>query len=562
MMRPFTILICTAFMALGASSRLRLAQNDSLVAGDSFYKVVITADAFPLARRGGLPNNLWTNAGVNLGAGIPVRTTIYTNMGVGSTHTAINAALSACPSNQVVQVTNGTFDFSGNRIEITSNGKTLRGTADASGMPTTFFTNCDLRIGSDLGPAENWATEITSLNILSGLTEGSTSIVCLASLDTDFAVGDVFMIDQTDDGTLVKDCSVDWAHRPNRAYCQVLRITGKDLATLTFEPPLLGTYWDVALRDPEAVGWSVSTGGTVLQSGIENIDVDINEVGNGLVIGRASSCWAKNLRMTGWPTSGGLSAIRIMWATGITVENCIFHDGPTASSSAYAVYPSPATFCLIQNNIFTNVGLGIPLINAVGSVIAYNVGLPPYPYDPSTWLAEYFFPHGGHNHHVLWEGNWIPNIFFDQVFNGNNSDCGFIRNRIIGYASGKTSDTTPVQLEAETDNITVLGNCLGYTGYHTTLSSTNSQVAAYIYGIQSSCTGTILTNNWNVVSNGIPAGETLNGAMTRDSYAFNSKPSRFGALAWPPFGPVASYTNTVSYTNLPAGYRLANGAWP
>src|SRR5262245_41337615 len=45
--------------------------------------------------------------------GIPNRTVIFTNMPPGSSRSALQAALYACPSNQVVQLQAGTYDLSG-----------------------------------------------------------------------------------------------------------------------------------------------------------------------------------------------------------------------------------------------------------------------------------------------------------------------------------------------------------------------------------------------------------------------------------------------------------------
>lgn len=525
------------------------------------------AELYPTSLRGGLPGNLFTNAGANLGAGIPNRTTIFATHNPGDSAATINSSIGSCPSNQVVFLNAGTYDFSGGRIEIESgdDGVTVRGTTNAAGYPTTLFQNCTMRVGSDLGPAEDWATEVTAINITAGLSEGSTTITLASAPGTDFAVGDVFFIDQTDDGTTVKDGGVEFAHRPGRAYQHMLHIVSKSGNDITFEPPLLGRHWSVASRDPEAVGFSVKVGGTVRNSGFENIDFDQGSAGGlyGLVIGRAYSCWAKNIRYTGWTTSGGAAGIRTMFDVSSTVTECIAYDGPTASSSSYAIYPSPSSYGLIIHNAMTNVGLGIPMISGVGMVIAYNVGVPPYPYSPDSFLAEFFFPHGGHSHHCLYEGNWVPNIYLDAIFGGNNSAIGIVGNRLPGAGTTESGNLTPITLEVDMDDIVIIGNTLGVNGTQSVYTDgTVGAGGSGILDIDSSAAGEIIRNNYDTVNDGFQSGTEIGSDTMRDSYIYSSKPDFFGDRPWPPYPPTLASAGATTYTNIPAGYRLIYGEWP
>src|SRR5256885_12970969 len=67
----------------------------------------------------------------------------------------------------------------------------------------------------------DWSSDVCSSDL-------STSITLASSPNSDFAVGDVFMIDQLYDGTKVKNSSVTFAHRPNRAYCVIVQCRSEE----------------------------------------------------------------------------------------------------------------------------------------------------------------------------------------------------------------------------------------------------------------------------------------------------------------------------------------------
>ena len=71
----------------------------------------------------------WSMAGLNSVGGISNRTTIYRTLSPsgGDDTAAIQAALNACPSNQVVQLTAGVFGITGNGLNFSTSNCTLRG---------------------------------------------------------------------------------------------------------------------------------------------------------------------------------------------------------------------------------------------------------------------------------------------------------------------------------------------------------------------------------------------------------------------------------------------------
>jgi len=222
----------------------------------------------------------WYQAGVP--GGIPTVTTIYTTFSPGASAAQINTALNSCPSNSVVFLNAGTYDLGGSEITIKTDGVVLRGATTAAGFPATILNNTDIRMARCQWPSAGGWSNVKPIGVASGLTEGSTSMTLASSPNTDFKVGDVFMIDQADDGTSVKTSSVTWAHRPSRSYCVVAQCTSISGNTIGFQPPLVGEYWNLS-KSPQAFGWSSLYGATLKRAGLENVDVIPNGAGLGVL---------------------------------------------------------------------------------------------------------------------------------------------------------------------------------------------------------------------------------------------------------------------------------------
>lgn len=524
-----------------------------------------SADIYPLSRRSGLPSSLWTSAGV--ADAWPRVSTVYTNLSPGVSGTQINAAIAACPSNEIVHLNAGTYNLSAT-INLTKNGVVLRGATNASGFPTTILSNVLLRTSSFYYPSGGnggWgATNISVRTITNSITEGSSNLICSAALNNDFLIGDVIMLDQLDEGINVfNDTQDDTFVRNNRSYGQAVRIVATNVNVITIDPPLVGTYWDTN-RTIHAVGWSTSLGRTAQRIGVENLKIVEGSQGDyyTLRMGPIYGSWVRNVNMI----ADNAAAIRLSYAVHCEVMHSVFRDSTGDGSGTYAVLPAVVSFCRVEDNIFTNLSLAIPCHSAVGCSFSYNYGTGPYPYSTAYWFAEYMFPHGGHTHHTLWEGNWLDGpIEFDDVFFNNNSDNGIVRNRLLGWATGKTLNTKTIVIGeipgsggvGNHRNTTIIGNLLGANNYHTLYSQ--------LVGIQPECTGTIRTNNFNTVNDAVNPAETMAGGQTiLDSYTYAIKPAWFGDRPWPPFQVTSpgSGTNTQSYTNIPAGYRSAFNADP
>ena len=516
-------------------------------------------DAFQSMRRDGLTGAIWQDAGVP--GGVLTNQTIYTNVPLLTTTADLETVMNNCPSNQVIQLTNGVYnltDASG-RLELTKSGVIIRGRTDANGNPTTTISDVTVWLGS-WGGSNPWPFDSlgASINVNSGLTPGSVSITLASAPNSGFAVGDVFMIDQNDDASKVFNSTVSLVRRTGRNYNFMAMITNITGNTIGFTPPLVGNYWASA-QDPEAFGWSATAGSTYHSIGLENVIVTNGTSSEAMIgIGRAYGCWLRNVKVTGFNAHSRAVQFR-------SCVNCEMRDSEvskqlgTVDNDSYAHYMVGASYCAVENNIFTNLALACPSVNAVGCVWSYNVTFGPSVYSPPEWNPEYFFPHGGHGFMNLFEGNWLFGpIFLDDVFFGNNSQNGIIRNRIAGWLNGKTSDCKAFIFGVDNGGNhatnTVLGNIMGYTGFHTTYAS--------LYSIDAGVTGSIVTNNYNVVDGGVNSGETMGTDTMLNSYRYASKPSWFADEQWPPF-PISNIsTNVLYYTNIPAGFRSFNGFFP
>lgn len=521
------------------------------------------ADSYPTSLRTISPGNVWTNVGCIKDPDSV--TTIFVVMGTGSTASQINTQIGLCPSNQVVLLTNGTFSSLGGDIVLNKNGVVLRGMTNSSGFPITILSGGKIFVaktgtGSISGlhypsPSED---TINSQNISSGLSAGSTSITLSSSANSDFAVGDLFCIDQNDDNSNVWDASTGLFHRSDRSYVVVRRCTSKSGATLGFEPPLVGAYWNSGL-DPEAWGWSSYLGATLLSAGVEDIKFTGSSSENMVQAGPIYDCWIRNLWITVGSSIPGSARIRLAYSCQSTISKCIIPDSPAGSSSSYAMYPTVDSYIDISHNAITNYQLWLPTIALSTSFIGYNVGIGPFNGTDPNFLYEYVFPHGGHDHDNLYEGNWIGAGFYaDAIFSGNSGNSGLVRNRIRGWDSGKTGNRVPITLESNMVNYVFLGNVLGAEEFHTSYSQ--------IYNFHATVSGTIRTNNYNTVDNGVNSAETqAGGNSTANSYRYTSRPAMWGdtECVWPPYGPESTQgTNTLAYTNVPAGYRIYYGVWP
>ena len=195
----------------------------------------------------------WSSAGVS--GGIASRTTIYQTLeastyGSGSSDasSAINSALSSCPSGEVVLLSSGTFEIA-NTIHIPSN-VTLRGSGPQSTILNMTGTGVGILFGGNEPPYGTAATSSSNaVGISSGYTQGSSSIALSGSL-SGVAAGSLLWLSETNDSSVPVtsyggggDCTwCDNGLGGSRNLGQIVRVTSVSGNTVGIDPPMNTTY--------------------------------------------------------------------------------------------------------------------------------------------------------------------------------------------------------------------------------------------------------------------------------------------------------------------------------
>ena len=187
----------------------------------------------------------WSQAGVS--GGIPSRTTVCSTLSPGVSADQITAAISNCPSGQVVKLNPGTYNLSGGIVFDNKSNVTLRG----AGPDQTFLIfnggNGCMGLWADVcikNGGKSSDNPGTVANWTSGYAKGSTSITL--STTSGLSVGDMLVLDQLDDPSDTGDvwvcqslaCATEGgaAGRPGRAQMQFVKVTGVNGSTVSFTP--------------------------------------------------------------------------------------------------------------------------------------------------------------------------------------------------------------------------------------------------------------------------------------------------------------------------------------
>ena len=258
----------------------------------------------------------WSQAGVV--GGVPARTTVCATLNPGATATQINAAITACPSGQVVSLTAGTYSISDDGVVMKS-GVTLRGAgADKTLLvfsTTNYCSNLSAAIcfsgtndwsgGASTQPgaanAADWtggygqgSTEITLSNVgSSGITVGQYIYLDQAN---DTAPGaDFFVCDET-----MASCSLEGGNGGRvingvlRSQVQIVKVTAVAGSTYTITPGLYSPNWR-ASQSPGA-WWPTAP---IQNAGLEDLSVDATSSGGqmNVAIYNANNDWVRGVRL-------------------------------------------------------------------------------------------------------------------------------------------------------------------------------------------------------------------------------------------------------------------------
>lgn len=580
---------------------------------------IIPADRVPGGPTPGLP---W-NGIVGIPGGIPNRTTIFANVrnapynakgdDVTDDTAAIQSAINACPSNQVVYVPTGTY-LTTATLQLTT-GVTVRGdgpgatTIDSHGSGQQVFAMGD---NSPDAPYINYPERtygrplITPVNITSGTSLGSSNITVATA--TGIAVGQMVNIDVLNDtnGFLAPspigiDGFQTGAARDvaaTRCLGQVCLVVGLSGNVLTIDPPLM---WYMT-NSPMAVTFARR----ITMAGIENMTLNDNNQGSQVMVSLASVsyCWVKNVE-TEWSDRGHISFDA---SARCEVRDGYMHDSYTHQAggfeaTSYLNYHSSGI--LFENNIIRRLHAGLFPNSGGGNVIAYNFITNQFDSSATTWMFNDIECHSAHPMMNLFEGNVMTGVSGDGIW-GTSSHFTFLRNYISaqnGYnapsAEGSRGPETAPFTRQTQNNVAmgisgfatnkywnIVGNVLGssvvsgsgQSAFYMTIppatQSAGQGTGIYMFMLGYQGAGDIcgcavgdnnvpwltLINhgNWDAVSSSQLWSNNISDFTIPSSYYLSSKPTFFGSLPWPPINP----TQVPQQICIPAQARFYSSYLP
>jgi len=534
-----------------------------------------------------IPSSRRINWEPGIPGGIPVRNTIFANVkdaaygakgdGVTDDTAAIRAAVSACPAGQVVYIPAGRYLLT-STINVTK-GITVRGDGMyatvllAKGANTRFFY---VKSG---GHDWNFGTS-TAIPLTGGLQKGSTSITVGVN-PTEWAVGDIVVIDQLNDGVDVTPagyngdaCNYCSRGSGTRNMGQLVQVTSVNSTSFTFEPPLYMSY------SQSLVPQALESKDMIRYMGFENLQItNVNPTMVGVsqlldFVGCAF-WWVKDCLLA----KADNYLLKAHNTYRGEVRGTTFRNAYNPGTSGYGpdhgygmLYSYVNTACLFENNVLHDLHVAIATQGpSSGHVIAYNFVTNTWSVDLSVTQPDIVF-HSAHAHMVLVEGNNLMKINADNM-NGSSGYNTLYRNRIRNKQGNENYLVNAVELMAHQYYYTVVGNVLGTPGferYYETEGVDRSEYGTpsiYRFGYYSASDeaaagndarvkGTILRHgNWDSVTTangGIVWDASISDHVIPTSLYLTGKPSWWGSGAWPPFGPDL----TPRQSTLPAQQRF------
>ncbi len=553
---------------------------------------IFPADALP-------PAGTWESAGVE--GGIPVRETVCADVtqapynadrtGGSNASSAIQRALDACPTGQVVRVPAGTYRI-GTTLQI-RRSITLRGAG-----PTTIFqvnTGSAINIGN-LGPWPPPKANADYYMTLSGAATRGNTTVNVANT-SEIEIGKMIMIDETDDPDLV------WTknNSPGRYRASMHMVESKTATSVTFRPALPITY----SRTPRLSRFP----DMVRDAGIEHIKF-VGVSGNPdqfIQIFSSWNVWVSDCEFTDMPDK----TVVIGWSGHVELRRNYLHDQSNGGSNSEGLdLFADVNWSLVVDNAC--VAAGFPQINigdgganpfysgGFGNVIAYNYCVDAYYTDPPTSTDAGKMPtdistnHSPHSQYNLIEGNYMGKFGVD-AYHGSGSHTVVFRNAITGASRWQhVSNRTAVQIDRRNLHYSIVGNVLGLSTGRVTMeyATRSGWSGSTIYRLGFPDIGndgfsgtfpptalahsdggprdlfverttaamgtTLIEGNWTSASE--HQDWSGSAATIPDSLYLRAKPSWFGTLAWPPVDPASPRSGDP--TIIPAGYRVIRGSEP
>lgn len=541
---------------------------------------------------------------IGIPGGVPYRTNVFQVIPAGVSLATLQAALNICPSNGVVQLTNGTYNISGTLTipdYVTLRGKgrgltILNGAGGGAGC-VKFGT------GTESGDANG-----TVRTLVSGFQKDSTNVV-LSSV-SGLAVGQLMVMDELNQTVIVPYVTIsgtygtaNWVSRSSgtRALGQTVEIQAINGSTVTFWPPM---YWTLQTNlTPQAIAFSANG----KWSGAEDLTVKGNNTGYHAMFQLQTTkyCWVKRCEIDYCDKNW----VDLLYETyRCEIADNYFHDAYAHSGGSdfeeciNVAYKSCAN--LVENNILLR-GHAHVLVNwgSSGNVISYNYSDWVFDSNASGGARVLMYDlcgnHGAHPMMNLFEGN-ICNQLHDDSYWGSSSHNTLLRNWCMGDSSifqpytGRSAWLTnsaehatqalhAFALGPEQSYYNVIGNIFGcsYGASHDvgkviTPDHRDYPTKLYLenYGYAEISDGgndyaidntrpyytSIIHGNFNWQSNSIVWDPTNSDRSIPASYYLASKPAFFGNRPFPWFDPTNG--TLVAATNQPAGFTFIFGFPP
>jgi hypothetical protein len=422
-------------------------------------------------------------------SGIPNRATIFKTISPnGNDDTAtINAALSTCPAGKVVLLTTGVFKISGNGLQFSNSGCTLRGSGPGQQLSTglnrvggggtvrgcasgalgtygdSFCTDSTATQLIKVDRATNTGYQVLSVgpsglnrsgygsptgnsyNLASDAVQGAFSVTLTSAPSPAIQVGDIVLVDEDTyhsggDPNVVwgptfvsaGSASYGWFSRQYRSLSQLMEVSAVSGATITFDTPL--TY---PFHKAYSAQLTTYTGGSFLHgAGIENLFVWGGMGGDGhgnIAIVDCAYCWVKNVEAT-WAIGSGIG----LYSTFRNViRDSFVHETPSPNPGGggyLTTITNGSSENLIENNILWY-GNKVDTMRGSGggNVLAYNYTDDAFdqtnPQEPEAGInaGHYTTPHL-----ELLEGNYSQNFAGDTYW-GNSIYITAFRNWLSAH---------------------------------------------------------------------------------------------------------------------------------
>jgi len=374
------------------------------------------------------------------------------NTGATSVSSALQSAINAASTGQVVYMPAGTYKLSSG-ISIGANKKiTLRG----AGIGVTNLVwdgNVRLAVGSEAD--YQWNYPSSNNEITAGLTQGST-VITIADTSA-FTAGKIIQLsfeNQLDDTAIQAGATpvlATYGYRNMRK--QKCVVVSKTSTTLTISP---GIH-----HSPQSglKAWVATSSQQSELVGLESFSADFSSSTQGLpiVFTQCYNCWVYNVKTTDTTNYH----FYLVDSVNCEIRRSWFDGRQIGGSNGAALLMGASANCLIAHSIIAHIDPCVE-INAgcCGNVLAYNV------IEDGKATAALNTNHGAHNSHNLFEGNIFTGQQSDGYY-GTASEDTWLRNWATGHLYTHASGRHAFVFNRFNRYHSLIGNIMGWSGYST-----------------------------------------------------------------------------------------------